>query len=1070
MILSIIIAVVAVVGSVVMQKKMEQDMKDQQAGFLVSKSGGSNPLRIIYGKRRISTDTIWKDSSHKYMAQDLSEADSYHVANSEVIVHGGTSATAGNRRHKDYLHRLDAWCQGPIESILNIKVDDDVITHPRLSVGGPAPIRVLNKHGADSQEMFTSLVTNQDEISADMKGQNVAYSWSRFYYDIESPEYQGEPTLTAEIKGTLVWDPRVNPSDPSIKAWSTNPALCLLDYLTASYGRNLDVADIELDSFIAGANSCDAVVALPAETVVVTGGDYYNPTTGEYHTLAEGDTYTWHRYGQAVNSAPRYSCNVVLESTNSTKDNAQEILKCMKGSLPFIQGKYKLVLEEPGSSVMSFNNDNILGTVSIGFADRAKRLGRCTVKFPNANKGYKPDTISWPAAYSTLHNAYMANDNGDDLHTEVELTGVTDLYQARDLAEFMVRDSRTQEFITFKAQPSALVLECGDLITVTNDILDITNKVYRVRTMTMNADLTVDIKAQEYDPSVYPWNLTDEDSEAVALEQAPTAFDTPSPITSLQAMSVTESNTDGTASARIVAVWEQLESNTAAPELIEIGFQQGSESVISWVTLPPEAQAYAWVGLPDNTPFTVYARYKNSFGRFSATTSAAVTTPTANTEISATDQTARTSADDALLAASAAQATAGEKIYAFYEPSYIQSTSVIGPELVENGSFTGSSTYNGDVSTFTGVDGTISSYYTSARLVEDDNINPVYAYIPITTVPGKDYQMKVDKYYGQFSVRLSVSTTKSNDHVYASTPTSNSNSIELSQYFTARSETTYVLFEAINSSVGQYCGFDNVSVKEVSPTRWQPTANAIGDLWVDTADNNKLFRWSGSAWQSAQDGSTYDALVGAASAAQTAVLSSEHAQDALVGAAAAEQAASLSYEYAQSALGTADSAEQAAWRASHDAQTALNGAYSADQTAWQSSEYAQQALDAAKGAVAVAALAQTEQEVLSAIAADTTQINGARIITGTVNAADITATTELTVGTSQDVAKVSGSDSNYRIWVGHTQPNSAPFKVAKDGAVTIKSATTGERLEIVSDRIKVYDSTGQLRVQLGDLS
>ena len=123
MILSIIIAVVAVVGSVVMQKKMEQDMKDQQAGFLVSKSGGSNPLRIIYGKRRISTDTIWKDSSHKYMAQDLSEADSYHVANSEVIVHGGTSATAGNRRHKDYLHRLDAWCQGPIESILNIKVD-----------------------------------------------------------------------------------------------------------------------------------------------------------------------------------------------------------------------------------------------------------------------------------------------------------------------------------------------------------------------------------------------------------------------------------------------------------------------------------------------------------------------------------------------------------------------------------------------------------------------------------------------------------------------------------------------------------------------------------------------------------------------------------------------------------------------------------------------------------------------------------------------------------------------------------------------------------------------------------
>src|SRR5690606_24689446 len=32
-----------------------------------------------------------------------------------------------------------------------------------------------------------------------------------------------------------------------------------------------------------------------------------------------------------------------------------------------------------------------------------------------------------------------------------------------------------------------------------------------------------------------------------------------------------------------------------------------------------------------------------------------------------------------------------------------------------------------------------------------------------------------------------------------------------------------------------------------------PTAEAVGDLWVDTDDSNHTYRWSGSAWESARD-------------------------------------------------------------------------------------------------------------------------------------------------------------------------------------------------------------------------
>ncbi len=780
MIWQIVLAVVSIVGSVVMQKKMEKEMQDQQAGFLVSKSGGSNSLRIIYGKRRVGTDNVWKGISRYHMAENTANADSYYVS--------GQESSAGTRDDEDYLHRLDVWCQGPVNSIGNFKIDHDKTSVARFNTGTRAYARILNKHGNQSQTAFPAMVSGFGQISSDMKGNEVAYSWSRFLYTASSPEFQGEPNVTAEIEGMLLWDPRVNPNDSSIKTWSDNPALCLLDYLTADYGRGLDVSDLDLTSFISAAYSCEGLVLLPADTVVLDAGYFYNPITGVDVYLNSGDTFPWHRVGQPTVQRNRYTTNLILESTNSTLDNAKEILKTMKGSLPFVQGKYKLVLEEAGTSVATFDDSNILGSVSIGFADRSKRLNRCTVKFPNENKGYKPDTVSWPAANSALHTGYVNQDNGDDLHTEIELTGTTDRYQARDLAEFTVRDSRTQEFIEFKAQPSALLLECGDIITVSNDILDIVSREYRVRKCTINGDLTVSIKAQVYDATVYPWNLSNEDTEAANLEYAPTAFSTPLDVQNFVGGGATNLNQDGTAVSRIAIVWDSIVSGTAAVDFIEVGIKESSESVYSYTTLPPYSTSHIFQGLTDLTDYDLSISYRNILGRNSAVVTDSVTTPDANTALSSDDDVARA-------AAAAAQLTA-----------------------------------------------------------------------------------------------------------------------------------------------------DNA-------------------------------------------------------------------------AAAAAQAAT----------------------------------------------------DAANAA-AVAASAQTAQDVADAIANDTSTINGSRIVTGTLDGSDITATTQITVGTGNDVAKLSGSDSNYRLWVGHITPTSAPFRVNKDGEVTIKSSTSGERLELVGDAVKVYDASNNLRVKLGNLA
>lgn len=50
----------------------------------------------------------------------------------------------------------------------------------------------------------------------------------------------------------------------------------------------------------------------------------------------------------------------------------------------------------------------------------------------------------------------------------------------------------------------------------------------------------------------------------------------------------------------------------------------------------------------------------------------------------------------------------------------------------------------------------------------------------------------------------------------------------------------------------------------------QPTASATGDLWIDTDDGNKLYRWNGSSWVAIQDTAIQTALANAADAQSTA--------------------------------------------------------------------------------------------------------------------------------------------------------------------------------------------------------
>lgn len=94
-------------------------------------------------------------------------------------------------------------------------------------------------------------------------------------------------------------------------------------------------------------------------------------------------------------------------------------------------------------------------------------------------------------------------------------------------------------------------------------------------------------------------------------------------------------------------------------------------------------------------------------------------------------------------------------------------------------------------------------------------------------------------------------------------------------------------------------------------------------------------------------------------------------------------------------------------------------------------------------------------------------VNG-ELAANTLTGTELKATANLTVGSSNDVIRLSGDDSTYRIWVGHKTAASAPFRVTKAGVLYavgahVDSASSGARVRLLPDSnigIQAIDDSG----------
>ena len=262
-----------------------------------------------------------------------------------------------------------------------------------------------------------------------------------------------------------------------------SPANVLYDYMTnARYGAGIPVSSIDTDS-------------------IDDMWDYSN-INGAYGNVE----YTTTANVSAYHS--RWQIDGVLSTYQPVKDNIDRI--CTSSSTFFTYdpkgGKFKAVPNREAtagekSAAFVFNNDNIISKIEIGSTELYSYYNSIEAEYPAVNQKDQTSTV----IVETPAGDRQANEPDNGLNIRYDL--INDAPRAKNLANLDLRQSRFDTVVTFDADYSAIQVDVGDIVKLTESTYGFNEKLFRVMRVTEKEDesgmLAVKVVALEYDDSVY---------------------------------------------------------------------------------------------------------------------------------------------------------------------------------------------------------------------------------------------------------------------------------------------------------------------------------------------------------------------------------------------------------------------------------------------------------------------------------------------------------------------------------------------------------------------------------------
>ena len=422
-----------------------------QGGTTVTTKGAINPHRIIYGKTRV----------------------------------GGTIVYAETSNNNDFLHLVIAVAGHEVNAFTKIFFNEDEVplTQDGSDSDGIARLfpssgneyegkaRIKKHLGADAQVADADLVSEITQWTTNHRLRGVAYVYVRLNFD--SDVYpNGVPNISFEVQGKKVFDPRT-----STTAFSSNPALCIRDYLLDSnYGLDADATEINDTNFQAVANTCDEDVSLSSGT------------------------------------EDRFTLNGSFELKQSPKNIIENMLSSIAGNLIYSNGQFKLRAATYSTPTVTLSEQHFRSGITLNTRVSKKELF-------NAVKGLysEPANNYQPQDYPILTSStFETEDNSERIFGEFNFPFTTSSTTVQRLAKIQLQKARQQISMVATFDLNAFQLDIGDTVQITNSRLGFTAKTFELTSWSfiMNSGdqapvPAIDAEFRETASSVYDFSVSD---------------------------------------------------------------------------------------------------------------------------------------------------------------------------------------------------------------------------------------------------------------------------------------------------------------------------------------------------------------------------------------------------------------------------------------------------------------------------------------------------------------------------------------------------------------------------------
>jgi len=472
------------------------------------------------------------------------------------------------KRKREFLYIQQVFCMKGIQNVYHVEINNKDWRDAEFGESGRIHIY---RDGEVADPMMAAQPAFTDRANA--RFPETAYGSMVFKVDRDEPQYSGVPQVVIQCEGAKVKTISENDVLSPFKSYSNNPAEVLLDYLLdESYGKGLSANEIDLPSFGRVKRICAELVEVNGSTNIVHTGDFWDQklqtdglpskTLGRFEfngvldtsatvrdniqrilsSMSKKATLLWSQgkyklkmhYPKVYEEGISYEVGDIVQALGTVEGGTialdNDIWRCkvatngtqhpVAPSNYWTNGQEQIALDnyEEDLSVAYIDDSNIelKGKISQSWIPLSDRFNFCTISFPNEEKNFNTDTVSWPDKFPSnpadvVYDTYLEADNGILLETSETVDSISDYHHAKAYAEEVVRSSRHERLLQVSVSRKFFYVEPQDLIHIDSEVLGIPGVVFLVNSVKANSEGSLDLTCQIFNAEVLAWNADDEE-------------------------------------------------------------------------------------------------------------------------------------------------------------------------------------------------------------------------------------------------------------------------------------------------------------------------------------------------------------------------------------------------------------------------------------------------------------------------------------------------------------------------------------------------------------------------------